>query len=411
VPASAEDLALPTGSFVPPMDGSLINDMGTIYVINNGQRSGITTMDVFNGQGYKLSNVVNGDTSFMASSAITANSSSQHLVGTLVNQNGTIYLITLSGKMGIPTESVFNSWGYSYAETVTANAADNALPMSSGIMQARVMGQLNPTGSTTVVVPPTSTGNVSASLSNDNPASGAVVTTQAAADLAHFTFSGNGAVTAVTLKRVGISSDASIGNVYLYDGNTRLTDATSVAGNSIINFTNSNGLFTVNGSKTISVKADLAAAAGETIGVQLVSAATGSTAVGGTPVSANLMTTAAATLAGVSFGAITPSAASLNPANDQIVWQSTATVSTRDVLLSRLAMQEIGSINYASIQNFRLFVDGNLLSTVANLDANGYVTFVPSTSFRMTTGAHIVKVLADVISGSSNLHHVCKNQS
>src|SRR5579884_2362210 len=30
VAASPEDLALPTGPFVPPMDGSLINDNGTV---------------------------------------------------------------------------------------------------------------------------------------------------------------------------------------------------------------------------------------------------------------------------------------------------------------------------------------------------------------------------------------------
>jgi hypothetical protein len=59
VPASAEDLALPVNNnFIPPMDGSLINDHGTIWVIINGKRAGFTTMDVFTGRGYKLSNVL-----------------------------------------------------------------------------------------------------------------------------------------------------------------------------------------------------------------------------------------------------------------------------------------------------------------------------------------------------------------
>jgi hypothetical protein len=39
--------------------------------------------------------------------------------------------------MGIPSIPVFNSWGYNFNEVVQANSFDQALPMSSGIMQTR----------------------------------------------------------------------------------------------------------------------------------------------------------------------------------------------------------------------------------------------------------------------------------
>ncbi len=402
VPASAEDLALPTTTnYIPPMDGSLINDNGTIWVMSNGQRAGITSMAVFNGLGYKLSNVLVGDTSFMAMAPVLNSASQQHPVGALVNQSGTVYLITPTGKMGIPSESVFNSWGYSFAKVVPSNAADNAVPMSSGIMPAFTMGRLSPYDGVTGTTPLPSTGNVSVSAASDMPAANAVITNQAAADLAHFNFMGNGSVTAVTLKRVGISADSSLSNVYLYDGNVRITDAVPVSGGSQVTFVDNAGLFTVNGSKNISVRADLAATAGETLGVQLVSAMTGSTAVAGTPVSGNLMTVAAATLAGVTLGSVTPSTSSIDPAKDVVVWQSTATVTTRDVWMTRLALREIGSINYSDVNNFRLFVDGVQVAASSNLDAKGYVTFVPASSVKLMTGSRVIKVLADVVGGSS----------
>lgn len=394
VAASAEDLALPSGPFVPPMDGSLINDNGTVYLMTNGMRAGFTSAANFTGLGYSFANVIDGDTSFLVSAPNINTTAMAHSVGTLVNQSGTVYLMTTAGKMGIPSLSVFNSWGYSFSKVVPANSYDAAIGMNSGIMQARVAGQLNPTG-TVVVTPPS--GSVSVGISSDNPASRAVVSTEGQADLAHFTFMGSGVVTNVVLKRLGVSADTSLTNVYLFDGATRITDASSVSSGSLINFNNTGGLFTVNGSKTLSVRADMAAIAGETVGIQLVSAMTGSTAVSGTPVSGNLHNIAVATLAGVVMSSATGSGAT-DPGPDINVWQGTATVSTRDVLLTRLALRNIGSIVPTDIKNFKLFVDGTQVATTANLDVNGYVTF--NMSKAMQTGARILKVTADVIGGS-----------
>lgn len=409
VPASAEDLALPVGAFVPPMDGSLINDNGTIYVINNGQRSGFTTMDVFLGRGFKLSNVMNGDTSFMPNGAVINNTTVAHSVGVLVNQSGTIYLITASGKMGIPSESVFNSWGYSFAKSVPANAADVALPMSSGIMQARVVGQLNPTGgSGVVVVPPVQTGSLSVSAASDMPASTTLVAGQATADLAHFAFYGNGAVTQVSLKRIGVSADSTLANVYLYQGNTRLTDAASVTTGSNINFSNPNGLFTVNGSATISVRADIAASAtGQTVGIQLVSAMSGSTAVSGVPVSGNVSTISGVATATASLGANTITGTpSINAGSTaQTVWSAPVTVGTRSIWAKALSLRVIGSAPATALNNFGMFIDGNRVASAAGVTAiNGqnYVVFDLSASpYAMNIGSHTIDVRADFINGAT----------
>ena len=258
--------------------------------------------------------------------------------------------------------------------------------------------------STVVVTPPVVTGPVAVALASDNPAARSVVLLEAGADLAHFAFSGTGTVTNLTLKRIGISADASLLNVYLYDGANRLTDAASVSSNSVITFNDPNGLFTVSGTKTISVKSDMNAASGETIGVSL----TGYTALSQTavvlssPISGNLMSAASATLAGVSFGTVTPAAnSSLTPEKDITVWQSQASVTTRDVKLSHFTIREVGGIAKTDLQNLRLYVDGVVVGTVANPDANGYSTFVPASPLTLKTGSHTIKVVADVMGGSS----------
>jgi len=234
------------------------------------------------------------------------------------------------------------------------------------------------------------------------------------ADLAKFNFDNNGdgdvKVTQVKLKRIGVSADASLTAVYLFDGAKRLTDSASVS-SGIITFNDSTGIFTVEdgSSKTITVKSDLAATAGETLGVSLnaVSDITSnaSDVSGSYPIKGNLMSVASAALAGVSFGATTtPSInTSLSPQDEYIVWQNTVTFTTRAVDMTRMSFRAIGSINYSDLQNFKLYISGTQVgSTVENLDDAGYVTFDLSASpKRIEAGGRTVKLMADVINGSS----------
>ena len=77
-------------------------------------------------------------------------------------------------------------------------------------------------------------------------------------------------LTGVKLQRTGISNNSTLANVYLYDGNTRISDAASVLVDGSVNFNYGTGLFSVTGSKTISVYADIAAGtSGQSTGVSL----------------------------------------------------------------------------------------------------------------------------------------------
>ncbi len=404
VDANSDDLALPTGPFIAPRDGSIFcatatkgtDVAGECSLMTGGMKAAFTSASVFSGLGFSFSRAKYGDSSFVAKTSNIGNTSDAHRPGVLVNNHGTVQLVGTSSLLGIPSIDVFNSWGYSFSDVVPANGADQVIPQS-GVMVARVPGQLNPSFTSTP-----QNGQMSVALAGDNPASGTVVTTQAAADLAHFSFTGSGTVTGLTLQRIGVSADASLSRVYLFDGSTRITDAASVSSGSMINFSNASGLFTVNGSKTISVRADLNAQSGETLGVTLNSVTLmGGGSVTGAPVAGNLMTVASANLAAVTFGTVTPSNTNLDPANDQVVWQSTATVATRDVWLTRFALREIGSVNYSDIRNFRLYVDGTQVATQSSLDSNGYVTFALNSPYKLMTGSRVIKVMADIVGGSS----------
>lgn len=151
VDANWADIALPVGSFIPPQDGKIICSdrddsyakKGTCYLITNGKRAAFTSSAVFTGLGFKFARSTTGDVSFMTTDTNISSATEAHRPGVLVNNAGTIQLVGPSSLMGVPSESVFTSWGYSYADTVPANAADKA-KTQSGVMMSRVTGQLSP---------------------------------------------------------------------------------------------------------------------------------------------------------------------------------------------------------------------------------------------------------------------------
>jgi hypothetical protein len=410
VPASAEDLALPAGSYIPPQDGSIIcsnkgSDMGTCYEISGSQKFGFTSAAVFTGLGFSFTNSMPGDVSWMTMNAtLLNNTTASHVPGTLVNNNGTVQLMGISGLLGIPDVATFNSWGYSFNKVVFANAADKAMTQT-GVMATRIAGQLSPTGlANTGNNPPVLSGNVSASLSSDTPVTSSIVAGQAIADLAHFAFSGTGTVTQVVLKRIGVSSDDTLTAVYLYNGNTKLTDAGSVS-NSTVTFSNSAGLFTVNGNMTISVKADIkAGVSGQTIGVQLSSFTVASGTPMSTSISGNLMNVASVTnLATVAATASSTIGSSINAGTiNSTLWGATFNVGQRNVQLKYLALKQVGSVPTDALQNLQLYIAGSPVGTKVSVSSNNDIIFdLTGSPATMQTGSVLVEVRGDVVKGSS----------
>ena len=268
---------------------------------------------------------------------------------------------------------------------------------------------------------PTPTGaGMTVSLASDNPAAGSVVgvtgSGSALNPMLKLTFwNGDNAevsVTGLKLKRVGIAADASLTNTYLFDGATRLTDGAAVS-ETIVNFNSSVGLFKVpaNGSKTISVLANIDGSASETVGFQVVemaSVTSNASSVKGTfPITGNLMTIAAGTLAGVEWNATTtPDTADVDPQDGYTVFQNSVIVTTRAVDLTRISFRKTGSTSNTDLQNFKLYVDGVQLGSTTQLaqNSNGdwYATFdLAGAPKRLETGTRVVKVLADIVGGAT----------
>src|SRR3989344_9020373 len=125
------------------------------------------------------------------------------------------------------------------------------------------------------VTPPITGNGLKVMLAADNPTYAALVQGQAIAELMKLTFSNPSSapitVTNLAFKRIGVSSDSTLANVYLFNGATRLTDSAGVS-NTVFNYNSPTGLFTVpaGGSITISVRSDIAASTnGQQVGVQL----------------------------------------------------------------------------------------------------------------------------------------------
>ncbi len=132
VPASSGDMALAKNdTFMPYAPGSLVNDNGTIYVISNNPTNGIIKDGITNASIFLALGYSWANVISGDTSFIAAgpviSSVAAHMPGTLINQNGTIYYISSYGKMGFPSMAVFNSWVFNLKNVAEANSGDLAL--------------------------------------------------------------------------------------------------------------------------------------------------------------------------------------------------------------------------------------------------------------------------------------------
>ena len=415
--AQADFDAIPSGGNVTVRPGvNLIkfDNSSTVYAVATANKiCKITSADAAKalyGDNWSASVVTiqvafEGNYTVDATCELTA--TSKYPAGSLIKASGSsdIYYWDGTSRRLVSSEAfIANGFKSSLVKTVADVTAYGTLGAALTAKEAPIAAPAAGSGTTTPVV----SGNFSVALASDTPASGTLVAGQAIADLAHFVITNTGSsevkVTSLSFKRIGVSADATLAAVYLYEGANRLTDGASVStGN--INFNDASGIITIpaGGSKTVAVKSNITSGtSGQTIGVAYVNA-------NGSLTSGNLMNIATATLADVSFANTTYPAAnsSLDPQNDFVIWENTVTVGTTKVDLKSIRFKQIGSINSNDIKNFRLFVDGTQKSSVATLDTNGYVTFdltssdLTSSPVSLNTGNRNIKVMVDIIGGST----------
>ncbi|MFA5997355.1 MAG: hypothetical protein WC791_02590 [Candidatus Paceibacterota bacterium] len=305
-----------------------------------------------------------------------------------------------TGFVGALTRAKLNTMGGTV--TTTTSTIPGCLPgYAFSPLTAQACGT---TTTTTPVTTTTQSGPVTAALAQDNPAASAVVAGQATADLAHFTFTGNGTISRVEFQRIGISSNTTLSNVYLYQGNTRVSDGASVNTTGGVIFS---GLsLAVSGSVTLSVKADiLADTQGQLVGVQLTSfTTTGSSAATTASISGNIMTVASATFADVLVGTQTVATANVDAGTlGYSFWSAPVTVSTRAVSLKGANFKYIGSAPSDALANIKLYVNGTAVGSNGVVNASTQIISFDFASSPVTlnTGSATVEVRADVVKGSN----------
>lgn len=280
----------------------------------------------------------------------------------------------------------------------------NVYSMTRAVLNQVCKGSTSNNGNNNGGTTPVVNGSVMVSLTTNQP-SQVIVSGQAAAKLADFTFTGNGNVNMVKLMRTGVSNNATLNNVYLYDGAQRLTDSASVLADGSITFNSNSGLFSVNGSRTVSVRADIAAGvSGQSVGVMLSSYTVAGSQPSTVALAGNNQPVANVTLASTTFnGTGNVAAQSINAGQmNTTVWTQNLTVSTRAVKLHSMTFKMIGSAPMDSLANVSLFVDGTKVGTASSFDMNGRATVdLTSSPLMLNTGSHTVDLRADIVKGSN----------
>jgi hypothetical protein len=270
----------------------------------------------------------------------------------------------------------------------------------------------------------TVTGNgLKVMLSPTSPNGTVLVQGQGIGDLGDFVFSNpTGSaitVTGLTFNRIGVSNDATINNVYLYNGVNRITDSAGVS-SSQFSFTNAAGIFTVlpGQTYTVSVRADIATnTSGQQIGASLVSVASTGTLDSSDvfPINSGYQTISAATLATVDFqsgdtydgsswsgNTLPQGGPSIAPQSGYTLWQNTVSVSQNPVWLRSMKFTNLGSIDSSNVQNLTLYIDGTQAGTVVpSLAADRSVTFdLSANPIELNTGSHVIRVAGDIVGGA-----------
>ncbi len=147
-PISIGDLQLPIGPPILPAEGkvyiqSTYPNYKQVYLISGNTGHMFASDTVFLGMGFTFHSAEQADLSLANVGYTLTSPSERHPKGVLINDGGSVHYTTNTGRIGIPSIDVFNSWGLSFADVVTATTGDQNLPME-GVMQARAPGQLTP---------------------------------------------------------------------------------------------------------------------------------------------------------------------------------------------------------------------------------------------------------------------------
>ncbi len=111
-------------------NGTLLKDNGTIYLVYKNTKSGFSNFSAFQGLGYKLSNVTSGSSSGLVNSGFVISSAQMaHPWGSWIIRGSTIYFVHAQGLIPVSSYETFLNNGGIDKILVPANAYDFYKPV------------------------------------------------------------------------------------------------------------------------------------------------------------------------------------------------------------------------------------------------------------------------------------------
>lgn len=320
---------------------------------------------------------------------------------------GVLHWVNVSGSDAVAQDAnffkkvfVINQSEYNWY----TKSAVNYTALSQVPVYARVVGSGTPA--------PVA-GNVNVSLDSANPGAASLTKSATGVTYLKVNLSGTGTLSNLRVVRKGPGATADFTNVYLYDGATRLTSGrTPSSADGSITFSALN--LAVNGSKTLSVVADMAGSAATAGNVNYFAVEkvadvvlTAGTAGGSFPVNGSNMT-----ITGQTGGTVTviKSGSLANPnvgASNAEISEFKITANTEAAKISRLTLINAGTIKYDQLTNLKLQVNGVTVATGVST-SGGYAIFdFGSSPYVIAKGDNrIFALYADIGSGSKKAETV-----
>jgi len=275
--------------------------------------------------------------------------------------------------------------------------------------------------------PPTpTTGDVEVNLSNETPAGRTLPRGANGVLVASYDFtagSEDALVSAVKLKREGVSDDADVTNFTVLVNGVRVTDSKDENSDDEVTLTLKNGGVTVDAGETVTLDvivdiiapldlnsdgdyADAGETAGSTVGAEISVALVAVTTAGdvaGLPVVGETFRVGTATAPAIEIltdGSV--SAPELGEVGaDLFRFKVKNTNSNETVSLNGITFEQTGGIDETSeLVNYKLMKGSEVLATVDSTDSK-YVAFVLEEPLTITSGNNVaLKVVADVVGGA-----------
>lgn len=272
-------------------------------------------------------------------------------------------------------------------------------PSSIGHYNSLVAGGQVPAPEVPGVPVPAS--GVALSLSAGNPAGATIPQGAAGVTFLEFNVAGNGTLNSLTFERKGAGATGDFSNVYLYEGNTRLTSGRTVNSTTHQVFFASLGL-NVSGVRTLRLVGDVSAdaTAANEHRFELVGSS-GSPSVSGSLVGNTMR------IGGVKVGTIKVSATS-TPANPSVGQRGALLAdfelsagTGEDLSLRRVTLTHGGNLSRSRLSNLELRIAGETVASAGSPDSSDRVTFVLPSPYNLDKGQVVtLRVYGDIAADS-----------